>query len=62
VKFFNTMCQRDLEGIVAKYKRASYGVSGPVGWLKIVNPDCSQKRGRREMFEAFRERRESPSF
>ena len=25
-------------------------------WLKVINPDYSQKRGRREMFDRFRQR------
>jgi len=49
------VCQRDLEGVVAKHKHATYGVNGPVGWFKILNPDYTQKRGQREMFEGFRE-------
>jgi bifunctional non-homologous end joining protein LigD len=56
VKFFGVVCGRDCEGIVAKHKRATYGVQGPAGWFKILNPAYTQKRGRREMFEGFRTR------
>jgi bifunctional non-homologous end joining protein LigD len=52
VKLFSAICQRDCEGIVAKHKLATYGV----GWYKILNPEYSQKRGRREMFDGFRTR------
>lgn len=51
VRFFELVCERDCEGIVAKHKRATYGV----GWFKILNPEYTQKRGRREMFDGFRE-------
>ena len=30
MKFFSAVCQRDCEGIVAKHKLATYGVTGPV--------------------------------
>jgi hypothetical protein len=45
---------RDLEGVVAKHKHATYGVNGAVGWFKILNPEYSQNRRRRGMFENFR--------
>ena len=45
----------DLEGIVAKQKLAPY-VTRPPTWFKVLNPDYSQKRGRRELFDRFRER------
>jgi hypothetical protein len=28
----------------------------PRSWLKVLNPNYTQKRGRREMFDRFRER------
>jgi hypothetical protein len=31
--------------------------STPQRWFKVLNPEYSQKRGRREMFDRFRERR-----
>jgi bifunctional non-homologous end joining protein LigD len=42
------MCANDLEGVVAKRLADPYG--GRVRWLKIKNPDYSQKEGRAELF------------
>jgi bifunctional non-homologous end joining protein LigD len=42
------MCSNDLEGIVAKRLRDPYDPS--VRWLKIKNPDYSQKEGRGDLF------------
>jgi bifunctional non-homologous end joining protein LigD len=50
---YRAICREDLEGIVAKHKLAPYTTSPPV-WFKVLNPDYSQKRGRKEMFEVFR--------
>jgi bifunctional non-homologous end joining protein LigD len=50
---FQEVCERNLERIVAKRKA---GVYAEHGWLKIKNPNYSQNEGRREMFDAFRER------
>ncbi len=51
--FFEEVCERNLEGIVAKRRT---GVYAEHGWLKIKNPNYSQSDGRREMFEAFKGR------
>jgi ATP-dependent DNA ligase len=56
VELFKAICARDLEGIVAKHRLGPYAAT-PVTWFKVLNPDYSQKRGRREMFDRFRERR-----
>jgi hypothetical protein len=40
---------------VAKQKLAHY-VTSPATWFKVLNPDYTQKRGRREMFDGFRHR------
>jgi bifunctional non-homologous end joining protein LigD len=56
VDLFQAICERDLEGIVAKHSAAPYSAT-PMTWLKVLNPDYTQKRGRREMFDKFRERR-----
>ena len=40
----------DLEGVVIKYKLGAYGER----WFKCLNPHYTQKRGRHEMFAAFR--------
>ena len=47
-ELFELMCANDLEGIVAKRLADPYG--GRVRWLKIKNPDYSQKEGRAELF------------
>ena len=55
VELFQAICARDLEGIVAKHRLGPYEAK-PVTWFKVLNPDYSQKRGRKEMFEAFHDR------
>lgn len=47
IEFFRLICDRDLEGMVAKYKWGRYGE----GWWKIRNPRYSQYEGRHELFE-----------
>jgi bifunctional non-homologous end joining protein LigD len=44
---FRSVCERDLEGIVAKRRDAAYGED----WFKIRNPNYSQYEGRQELFE-----------
>jgi len=55
------MCANDLEGIVAKRLADRYDAR--VRWLKIKNPEYSQKEGRGDLFErslgGFRRRRVS---
>ena len=46
--------EHDLEGIVAKRLADPYG--GRVRWLKIKNPDYSQKEGRGDLFNGPRQR------
>ena len=59
VELFRAVCARDLEGIVAKWRDGRYETDGvSTSWLKIKNPDYSQMAGRREMFEARRDRRQ----
>jgi bifunctional non-homologous end joining protein LigD len=55
VKIFRASCAQDLEGIVIKDAQGPYSAS-PCSWLKVINPNYSQHRGSREMFERFRER------
>jgi ATP-dependent DNA ligase len=55
VELFQAICARDLEGIVAKHRPGPYKQT-PVTRFKILNDGYSQKRGRREMFDKFRER------
>jgi hypothetical protein len=50
VELFQAICARDLEGIVAKHRLGPYAAT-PVTWFKVLNPDYTQKRGRKEMFE-----------
>jgi bifunctional non-homologous end joining protein LigD len=51
---YREICERDLEGIVAKRKDGVYSVSGQ--WFKVLNPNYSQHKGRHEKFTAFKER------
>jgi hypothetical protein len=60
VELFRVCCAQDLEGIVIKAARAPYS-EVPRSWLNVLNPDYTQKRGRREMFEKFHEREHNPS-
>lgn len=52
VEFFRLICDRDLEGVVAKYRFGKYGES----WFKIRNPTYSQREGRHELFDRRRAR------
>ena len=49
IGFFEEICARDLEGIVAKRKLAAYKSNG-LGWKKIKNPKYSQAEGRHDLF------------
>ena len=45
-------CKLDLEGIVAKPKKAAYRADVQKSpWIKIKNPTYSQKEGREELIE-----------
>jgi bifunctional non-homologous end joining protein LigD len=57
VDLFQVICREDLEGIVAKHRLAPYA-SKPQSWFKVLNPDYSQKRGRKELFDKFHGRGE----
>jgi hypothetical protein len=50
-----SICREDLGGVVCRHKLTPY-VSKPQVWFKVLNPDYSQKRGRREMLEKFHDR------
>jgi bifunctional non-homologous end joining protein LigD len=55
---YRLACDRDLEGIVAKWSRGTYQCDGRgTSWLKIKNPRYSQLEGRRELFEPRRQQR-----
>jgi bifunctional non-homologous end joining protein LigD len=50
---FRVACDRDLEGIVAKWAKGTYRTDGrATSWLKIKNPDYTQMRDRHELFAA----------
>ena len=51
-ELFELMCMHDLEGIVAKRLADPY--EPRTRWLKIKNPDYSQKEGRVELFNRQR--------
>jgi bifunctional non-homologous end joining protein LigD len=50
IEFFEEICRRDLEGIVAKRKLGAYKSNG-LGWKKIKNPKYSQSKDRQELFK-----------
>ena len=52
VDLFNEVCERNLEGIVAKKKAGSYSTVS--GWLKIKNPNYTHSEQRHELFESFK--------
>jgi bifunctional non-homologous end joining protein LigD len=52
VELFRKVCEMDLEGIVAKRMNSLYRDS--TRWLKIRNPNYTQKEGRKELFESRR--------
>lgn len=54
VEFFHNACEVDLEGIVAKRKTAPY--KSTTRWIKVRNPNYSQKEGRRELLDSRRSR------
>jgi bifunctional non-homologous end joining protein LigD len=51
IEFFRTVCEQNLEGIVAKHKDGIY--TSAAYWLKIKNPKYTEAEGRRELFEAM---------
>lgn len=52
-QFFNEICRRDLEGIVAKRKMGIYKDDGN-GWMKIKNKAYSQAEGRHELLTSHK--------
>jgi len=52
-RFFEEICGRDLEGIVAKRKLSIYKNDG-IGWIKIKNRTYSQAEGRHELLTRTR--------
>jgi len=59
VSLFQHVCKMGLEGIVAKQKSAPYVESREeTTWVKVLNPNYSQRVGREELFE--RDRHKGP--
>jgi ATP-dependent DNA ligase len=55
---FRAACERDLEGIVGKWRFGSYNTDGrSASWMKIKNPAYSEMKGRHELFAPARGRR-----
>lgn len=52
-KFFETICELDLEGIVARRKHSHYRATEQPSpyWIKIKNRKYSQAEGRSELFD-----------
>jgi ATP-dependent DNA ligase len=60
-RLYDLACERDLEGIVAKWARGTYQCDGRgTSWLKIKNPEYSQMKGRNELFAVERSERRQP--
>jgi ATP-dependent DNA ligase len=50
-RLFELACERDFEGIVAKWSKGTYQCDGrATSWLKIKNTDYTQADGRHEWF------------
>jgi len=61
IKFFETVCEQNLEGIIGKRKDSFYSASAVRRWVKIKNPGYTQSERRRELFESFRQARHRSS-
>ena len=62
-RLYKLACERDLEGIVAKWAWGTYQCDGRgTSWLKIKNPEYSQMDGRHGLFDAKRPFRPSASY
>jgi bifunctional non-homologous end joining protein LigD len=48
VDFFRMICEKNLEGIIAKHREGTYSKSAK--WIKIKNPAYTQREGRSELF------------
>ena len=56
-RLFELACERDPEGIVAKWKHGTYQSDGRgTSWFKLKSPSYSQAEGRHELFESRRQR------
>jgi ATP-dependent DNA ligase len=54
---FQAVCERDMEGVVAKLARGAYTPDEPT-WVKIKNLHYTQAEGRAEFFEGRTLRRQ----
>ena len=52
VDLFRAVCERNLEGVVAKRKTGTYATVS--GWLKIKNPNYTQLERRHQLFASFK--------
>ena len=53
--FFQAVCDRDLEGIVGKWRTGRYSTDGTItSWVKIKNPNYSQMVGRQRSRRGWR--------
>jgi hypothetical protein len=60
-RLYELACERDLEGIVAKWADGTYQSDGrSTSWLKIKNPDYTQMEGRHELFAEKRHEWRAP--
>ncbi|HET7442716.1 MAG TPA: hypothetical protein VFJ47_15545 [Terriglobales bacterium] len=60
-RLFQFVCERDLEGMVAKHRRSRYAVADHnPAWVKIRNRRYSQMIGRDELFERRYEEKGAP--
>ena len=51
-RLFDLICERDMEGIIAKPMVSPYReLNGKTPWIKIKNPDYSQAEGRGDLFQ-----------
>jgi bifunctional non-homologous end joining protein LigD len=50
---YRVACERDLEGIVAKWAHGTYRTDGrATSWVKVKHPEYTQMRDRHELFAA----------
>lgn len=54
IDFFRIICEKNLEGIVAKHRASPYDASAK--WIKIKNPAYTQTERRQKLFESFHAR------
>ena len=52
IDFFRMICEKNLEGIVAKHRASRYDARAK--WIKIKNPAYTQSERRHELFETFK--------